>query len=760
MLSITSNLGFPRIGHQRELKKWLESFWKGDITSFKLEEMAAKLREKNWKQQLNAGIEHIPSNDFSLYDHVLDCAMMVGAIPQRYKQENMLDVYFSMARGNKNVTAMEMTKWFDTNYHYIVPELSAETKFNLISEKPILEFNEAKALGITTRPVLLGPVSFLLLSKMKDNSDRWNLLSNLISVYKQVIIKLKNAGAEWIQIDEPFLVCDIDAATQQAYKQVYSELSLITNIKYLVATYFGALNENLNLATELPIHGLHIDLVRAPQQLEEVCKSLSTEKWLSLGLVEGRNIWITDLIDAENKIREAINLGRDKLIIAPSCSLLHVPVDIDMETKLDEELKNWLAFASQKLNEITLLTNALRGKKNIHAFEKNSKAIKARESSPRIHNANVKNDLKNVTPAMLRRPLPFQERNILQQAMLNLPLFPTTTIGSYPQTDDVREARAKFKKGTISNNQYEKFLEKKTIEVMQWQNEIGIDVPVHGEFERNDMVEYFGEKLNGFAFTENGWVQSYGSRCVKPPIIYGDVSRPEPMTVRWSAFAQQQTKKPVKGMLTGPVTILQWSFVRNDQPRAVTCHQIALAIRQEVIDLESAGIRIIQIDEPALREGLPLKQNEWKTYLNWAVEAFRLCSSGVRNETQIHTHMCYSEFNDIIEEIAALDADVISIETSRSNMELLDAFVKFKYPNQIGPGVYDIHSPRIPNQAEMENLLTKALKRLSPKQLWVNPDCGLKTRGWGEVKPAIEFMISAARVMREKIKEANENLAI
>lgn len=755
MLLVTSTLGFPRIGRQRELKKLLEAYWKGDITSFQLEETTTKLKEQHWKQQLEAGIQHIPSNDFSLYDHVLDCAMMVGAIPSRYQQQNTLDVYFAMARGTKDVTAMEMTKWFDTNYHYIVPELSAETTFNLTSEKPILEFNHAKTLGIITRPVILGPISFLLLSKMKDNSNRWDLLPNLISVYKEILIKLKSAGAEWIQIDEPFLVCDIDADTKTAYEYAYTEFSHIPHLKYLLTTYFGALNENLTVAAKLPIHGLHIDLVRGPNQLEDVCKVLPAEKWLSLGLVDGRNIWITDLSHAENKIREVIHLGRDKIIISSSCSLLHVPVDLEMETQLDDELKNWLAFATQKLDEIAFLAKTIQEKKDTTFFEKNANAIKSRQTSTRIHNTHVKQAINNITPTMLKRSLPFKERHTLQQAILNLPLFPTTTIGSYPQTEDVRQARSDFKKGKLSKEQYEDFLRKKTIEAMQWQNEIGMDVPVHGEFERNDMVEYFGEKLQGFAFTENGWVQSYGSRCVKPPIIYGDVSRPEAMTVNWSAFAQQHTTKPVKGMLTGPVTILQWSFVRNDQPREITCYQIALAIRQEVIDLETAGIRIIQIDEPALREGLPLKRNEWKTYLHWAIEAFRLCSSGVKNETQIHTHMCYSEFNDIIEEISALDADVISIETSRSAMELLNAFVKFKYPNQIGPGIYDIHSPRIPNQKEMEHLLLKALKQLSPQQLWVNPDCGLKTRRWEEVKPAIKTMIAAALTMRLKVKEIN-----
>lgn len=749
---LTSNLGFPRIGQKRELKKLVESYWKKEISAPQLEEATAKLREQYWKLQAQAGISHIPSNDFSLYDHVLDAAVMVGAIPERYQQSTLLDTYFAMARGHEKVTAMEMTKWFDTNYHYIVPELSAETKFKLSSNKVIAEFNEAKALGITTRPVLLGPVSFLLLSKVRDNSNRWDLLPKLIKVYQEILISLEKAGAEWVQIDEPCLVCDIDTATKDAYKDAYLALSVVSDLNILLAAYFGSLNENLDILSDLPIDGVHIDLIRAPDQLEAVCNTIPQDKWLSLGIIDGRNIWTTDLNKALSTLQKVTKIRNDKIMIAPSCSLLHVPVDLNSENNLDTELLSWLSFATQKLHEIRLLSDALNGKKDIQAFEKNSSVIQSRNTSTKIHNKAVSNAIKAITPDMLKRDLPFKSRIAIQKAHLKLPLLPTTTIGSYPQTKQVREARAQFKKGEMTEQQYETFLENKTLEAMQWQDEIGIDVPVHGEFERNDMVEYFGEQLSGFAFTEFGWVQSYGSRCVKPPIIFGDVSRTQAMTVRWSAFAQSKTDKPVKGMLTGPVTILQWSFVRDDQPRSLTCQQIALAIRDEVTDLERAGIRIIQIDEPALREGLPLRKSEWQAYLTWAVNAFLLSSCSVKNETQIHTHMCYSEFNDIIEQIAALDADVISIETSRSAMELLDVFAEFKYPNDIGPGVYDIHSPRVPTQDEIEALLEKALKVLSPEQLWVNPDCGLKTRGWDEVKPALTKMIAAAASIRQKLK--------
>lgn len=767
-MTLSANLGFPRIGTHRELKTALESFWKGATSETQLMSTAAELRVRHWQLQKQAGIDHIPSNDFSFYDHVLDTIAMVGAVPERYGfkgGELDLTTYFAMARGRQSggqdVVAMEMTKWFDTNYHYIVPEFHAGQRFSLSSNKAVHEFEEAKSKGIITRPVLLGPVSFLMLGKVRDNSDRWTLLNALLPVYEDLLHRLYAAGAEWVQIDEPCLVLDLDKNAKDAYQNAYKTLTASTPLKIMLATYFGAIHDNLSLAVSLPVAGVHVDLVRSPQQVEAVAKSLPASQWLSLGVVDGRNIWKTDLEAAEAIVKKAAELrgGTAQLMVAGSCSLLHSPVDLVEEKKLSADLKSWLAFATQKLSEIRLIAEAANGHKDREAFATNAKLIASRKSSPRIHDPKVKQRMASITKEMAQRKSPFSARIARQQALLGLPLLPTTTIGSFPQTHDVRESRALFKRGDLPKDQYELFLEQKTAEAMAWQDEIGIDVPVHGEFERNDMVEYFGEQLSGFAFTQNGWVQSYGSRCVKPPMIFGDVSRPEPMTVRWSKFAQSKTKKPVKGMLTGPVTILQWSFVRDDQPRADTCRQIALAIRDEVVDLEKAGIRIIQIDEPALREGLPLRHSDWKAYLDWAVESFRLCASGVDDATQIHTHMCYSEFNDIIDSIAALDADVISIETSRSAMELLDAFATFKYPNEIGPGVYDIHSPRVPNQREMEALLEKALDVLAPEQLWVNPDCGLKTRGWAEVKPALVAMVEAAKSLREKLETEGKKRA-
>jgi 5-methyltetrahydropteroyltriglutamate--homocysteine methyltransferase len=754
----STNLGFPRIGAHRELKKALENYWRGVSSAAELAAIASTLRTRHWIAQQKAGLTHIPSNDFSLYDHVLDTIAMVGGVPERFSYAGgsvSLDLYFAMARGQQNASAMEMTKWFDTNYHYIVPELSADTRFALGTTKALDEYNEAKSLGIDTRPVLLGPVSFLRLAKMRDGSDRWALLPQLLEVYGRVLNTLAAAGACWIQIDEPCLVGDLDHPTRQAFARAYVNLSRLPG-KILLATYFGSVGDNLASLAALPVAGVHFDLVRAPEQLESVCDALPRNVALSLGVVNGRNIWKTDLSKADALIRKAVALrGDERLMIGPSCSLLHTPVDLESETDLDSELKNWFAFAIQKLDEIVALAASANGQGDTMTFAENERAVSSRRTSRRIHNPAVKARLATVTAAMTLREGPFKDRIALQQATLKLPLMPTTTIGSFPQTKDVRDVRSRFKKGEIPLEAYEHFLEEKTAEVMRWQDEIGLDVPVHGEFERNDMVEYFGEQLEGFSFTKHGWVQSYGSRCVKPPIIFGDVSRPKPMTVRWTKYAQMHTAKPVKGMLTGPVTILQWSFVRDDQPRGETCRQIALAIRDEVQDLEVAGVAIIQIDEAALREGLPIRKADWQAYLDWAVEAFRLTAGGVAPSTQIHTHMCYSEFNDIIAAVAAMDADVISIETSRSAMDLLDAFVDFRYPNDIGPGVYDIHSPRVPTQEEMETLLEKALKVLSPQQLWVNPDCGLKTRGWEEVRPALVSMVAAAKKLRSKLETNN-----
>ena len=759
MKILSANLGFPRIGSHRELKQALESYWSGASGFEALNRAAQSLRARHWFLQQKAGLDHIPSNDFSFYDQMLDTIAMLGAVPPRFGHDGgtvPLDLYFAMARGRKEAPAMEMTKWFDTNYHYIVPELTAEMEFRLSSSKALDEYNEAKFLGISTRPVLIGPVTFLALAKMRDGSNRWGLLPRLLAVYRAVLSSLAQAGAEWVQIDEPILVADLDQEVHAALKAAYAVLADVP-VKIMLATYFGAIGDNLAALAELRVQGLHVDLVRAPGQLEDVCKVIAPGVLLSLGVVNGRNIWKTALTDAERLIEQAKALRGGDLIVAPSCSLLHVPVDLSTETKLDIELKDWLSFAVQKLDEVASLAAAANGERDSRYFLDNARALGTRATSRRIHDPAVQARLAAVTPQMARREPAFAQRIALQQSLLKLPMLPTTSIGSLPQTKDVREARARFRKGELDRAGYEQILEDKTAEAMRWQDEIGIDVPVHGEFERNDMVEYFGEQLNGFAFSERGWVQSYGSRCVKPPIIFGDVSRPKPMTLHWTEVAQRYTKKPVKGMLTGPVTILQWSFVRDDQPRRGTCRQIALAIRDEVMDLEKAGVKLIQIDEAALREGLPIRKSEWQAYLDWAVDAFRLTAGGVAATTQIHTHMCYSEFNDIIGAVAAMDADVISIETSRSAMELLEAFANFSYPNDIGPGVYDIHSPRIPSQQEMEALLEKALKVLRPGQLWVNPDCGLKTRGWAEVKPALVSMVAAAKAVRNRLAGHSRN---
>ncbi len=756
MTSVT-NLGFPRIGARRELKHALESYWRGETDAAQLQATAAALRARHWQLQREAGVDMPPSNDFSLYDHVLDTAVLFDAIPARYRtlaERAPLDAYFAMARGlqrdGEDLHALEMTKWFDTNYHYLVPELHAGQVFTLRADKPLSEYREARALGIATRPVLLGPVSFLLLSKTIDGSNPLDLLDTLLPAYAQLLAELKQLGADWVQLDEPVLVQDLDEQARIAFVRAYATLADVARPDILLATYFGALEDNLALAATLPVEGLHVDLVRAPEQLDAVVRALPASRVLSLGLVNGRNIWRTQLDNALVLARYARgHRGADKLWLAPSCSLLHSPVDLGLEKKLDDELRGWLAFARQKLQELRTLADALDGNAAAEpALAQAREAAESRRRSPRVHNAAVKHRLAALAAADAVRATPHAQRQQLQAQLLRLPAFPTTTIGSFPQTREVREARARHKSGKLTGADYDAFLAEQTAHCVRVQEQIGLDVLVHGEFERNDMVEYFGEQLDGFAFTGNGWVQSYGSRCVKPPLIFGDVSRPAPMTVRWSQYAQSLTDKPMKGMLTGPVTVLQWSFVRDDQSRADTCRQIALALRDEVTDLEAAGIRAIQIDEPALREGLPLRRAQWQEYLDWAVQAFRISASGVDDATQIHTHMCYAQFNDIIEAVAALDADVISIETSRSRMELLDAFARFDYPNQVGPGVYDIHSPRVPDSDEMVALLRKASDVLPAQKLWVNPDCGLKTRGWPETRAALEAMVDAARTLR------------
>lgn len=766
---ITNNLGYPRVGPFRELKKANEAYWAKKISAEELLQAAKSIRKNNWKTQKDAGIDLIPSNDFSFYDQVLDLSLTVGAIPARYSslldkidRKYNLDLYFAMARGFQeegvDVTAMEMTKWFDTNYHYIVPEFTKNQEFKLTSEKFLNEYNEAKSLGIETKPVLIGPITYLLVGKEKEaDFNRIDLIDKLVPVYEEILSKLAEAGTQYVQIDEPFLALDIDDATRALYGKVFEKLvAAAKGIKLIVATYFEALADNEETALNLPIHALHLDLVRGDQQLNTVLAKVPATLTLSLGVVEGRNIWKNDYEKSLALIKQAVDaLGKDRVWIAPSSSLLHVPFDLDNEDNeesLPKDVKNWLAFAKQKLTEVKDLAILADGEvdtETAERFEANKAAAESRRISPLIHRPEVKQRTANITDDDAKRTSPFPERKAAQQAKFNLPAFATTTIGSFPQTKDVRKWRADLKKGAISQEQYDKEIAEETERTIRLQEQLDIDVLVHGEFERNDMVEYFGEQLAGYAFTKNGWVQSYGSRCVKPPVIYGDVYRPADMTVRWSSYAQTLTERPVKGMLTGPVTILQWSFVRNDQPRSTTTYQIALAILDEVQALEKAGIKIIQIDEPAIREGLPLRKADQKDYLNWAVRAFRVSSSNVDDDTQIHTHMCYSEFNDIIEDIAAMDADVITIETSRSQMELLDAFAAdFKYPNDIGPGVYDIHSPRVPSTAEMVELLRKAKAVVPAEQLWVNPDCGLKTRAWPETKAALESMVEAAKILR------------
>ena len=750
MIQVAS-IGYPRIGPKRELKKALEQFWKGEIQEQDLHNVAKNLRKQNWQTQKSAGVDLISSNDFSFYDQVLDAICLLGAVPKRYKwdgQEVNLTTYFAMARGSQtadlDVPALEMTKWFDTNYHYLVPELSAEQTFKLSSNKPFEEYEEAKQAGFDTKPIILGPLTFLLLAKGIDGFNTINLLDKILPIYKQIVEKFSQLGAEWIQIDEPILVKDLDSNVVSKIKDTLNQIKgAAGNCKILLATYFEDLNEDVkNQVFESNVDVVHLDLVRGSKNKEYVKNS---NKKLSLGLVDGRNVWKTNLQEKINFLKG--NISND-VIIASSCPLLHSPYDLELEQKVPVEIKRWLSFAKQKLLELNVIKGFINEGSHQEALDNNAADIHDRETSKLIHDNAVKDRIKTINKSITERKSSYVDRAKIQKNIFSLPKYPTTTIGSFPQTTDVRQARAKFKRGELDETSYEKFLEEKTIDTIRKQESIGIDVIVHGEFERNDMVEYFGEQLKGFTFTSSGFVQSYGSRCVKPPIIFGNVSRPKPMTVRWSKFAQEQTKQIVKGMLTGPITILQWSFVRDDQPRKFTAQEIGFAIRDEVEDLEKNGIRMIQIDEPALREGLPLKKKDWKDYLSWSVDCFKISAAVVKDETQIHTHMCYAEFEDIIDSIAALDADVISIETSRSRMELLTTFEKFKYPNEVGPGVYDIHSPRVPSQDEMKILIEKASKLIDPSRIWVNPDCGLKTRGWPETIDALTKMVNAAKELR------------
>jgi len=766
----THILGFPRIGAQRELKVALERHWRGELTEAQLEDVGRGLRQRHWTLQRDAGLDFLTVGDFAYYDQVADHIQLFGCEPARFGfdgSESELARYFTLARGvaaehehgdgcgcgqadGGGTPALEMTKWFDTNYHYLVPEFGPETQFRLASHRLLDEAAEALALGHPVKPVLLGPLSFLWLGKSKvDGFDRLGLLGRLLPAYLELLEKLGAAGVQWVQIDEPILGLDLPDTWRAAFTRAYEALKP-ADMSLLLATYFSSLRENLSLALTLPVAALHVDAVRAAHELDLVLDNLPADKDLSVGIVDGRNVWRTDLDRALARVRPAFERCGHRLWIAPSCSLLHVPFSLADDHALDAELRSWLAGAVEKLGELELLRRALAQGESavLGAWSVARAAASARALSPRVKNPAVTQRLAQLPPDADQRHASFASRQALQHERLRLPPFPTTTIGSFPQTAEIRAARAAFKRKELSAEAYRAAMRAEIEHAVREQEALGLDVLVHGEAERNDMVEYFGEQLDGFAFTANGWVQSYGSRCVKPPILFGDVSRPRPMTVEWTTLAQGLTRRPMKGMLTGPVTILQWSFVRDDQPRAQTALQIALAIRDEVIDLEAAGIGIIQIDEPAIREGLPLRRDEWKEYLQWAARAFRISAGGVRDETQIHTHMCYSEFNDILPEIAAMDADVITIETSRSDMELLSGFGEFRYPNEIGPGVYDIHSPRVPSKDEMLRLLRKAAEVIPRGHLWVNPDCGLKTRGWPETNAALRHMVEAAREMR------------
>ena len=760
-MSTLHNLGFPRIGVNRELKKITEAFWQGKVTEKALRKTSQDLRERHWQLQADAGVDLIPVGDFSNYDQVLDMSCLLGVIPERFNfngDKVDLKTYFSLARGvndgNKSIAACEMTKWFDTNYHYLVPEIHKDQTFKLSFNKLFDEIKEAYDLGINTKAVILGPLTWLWLAKIKgEEFDKLRLITPLIEAYKEILTRIKQLGVEWVQIDEPILCLDLPIIWKSTLEYTYRKLNT-PNLNILLATYFGELEDNLSLTCNLAIDALHIDAVRGKAQLSQVLDTLPQNKILSVGIIDGRNIWKTDIdktLDTLKPLQEKLG---DRLWVAPSCSLLHVPVDLSIETKLDDELKSWLSFSVQKLEELNIIGTALnQGEENVDDSLKSSReALLSRSNSPRIHFSQIKSRVKLIEDNMLSRNKGFKERCEIQRDIFKLPLFPTTTIGSFPQTHEIRSVRSEYKKGKIDKQNYIKLMQDEISLVVKEQEKLDLDVLVHGEAERNDMVEYFGELLSGFVFTQNAWVQSYGSRCVKPPIIYGDVCRPKSMTVDWTTYAQSCTDKPMKGMLTGPVTILNWSFVRDDQSRSTTAEQLALALRDEVNDLQKAGIKIIQIDEAALREGLPLRKKYWAEYLEWTVRAFRLTASIAADDTQIHTHMCYSEFNDIIEAIAKMDADVITIETSRSDMELLDVFENFHYPNDIGPGVYDIHSPNVPTSKHIIELMNKAAERIPVERLWVNPDCGLKTRQWPEVKDALNCMVQSAKELREQYK--------
>ncbi|OTA18961.1 5-methyltetrahydropteroyltriglutamate/homocysteine S-methyltransferase [Xenorhabdus beddingii] len=757
MTVLNHTLGFPRIGLKRELKKAQENYWAGKISQQELLEVGRELRARHWQQQKEAGVDLVPVGDFAWYDQVLTTSLLLGNVPPRHQNEDGnidLDTLFRIARGRAPTgtpaAASEMTKWFNTNYHYIVPEFQEGQEFKLGYNQLLDEVDEALALGHKIKPVLLGPVTYLWLGKVKGKAfDRLSLLTDILPVYQQILAELAKRGIEWVQIDEPALVLELPEEWLAAFSTAYQALE--GQVKLLLTTYFDSIGHNLGTIKSLPVQGLHVDLVAGQDSLEDLAKSLPDNWLLSLGVINGRNVWRADL--SEKYQLTAPLVGKRAIWIGTSCSLLHSPIDLNDETGLDDEVKSWFAFALQKCAELSLLSQALNAPEGSKQAELDaySAPIRARRSSTRVNNPVVTERIAAIEPQDSERNQTYPERAKLQRQRYNLPLWPTTTIGSFPQTTEIRGLRLDFKKGRVDSTHYRTNISEHIKQAIQEQERLGLDVLVHGEAERNDMVEYFGEHFDGYIFTQNGWVQSYGSRCVKPPVIIGDISRPEAITVDWATYAQSLTDKPVKGMLTGPVTILCWSFPREDVSRETIAKQIALALRDEVDDLQKAGIGIIQIDEPALREGLPLRREEWQAYLEWAVDAFKLSAAIAEDDTQIHTHMCYCEFNDIMPSIAALDADVITIETSRSDMELLDSFEDFSYPNEIGPGVYDIHSPNVPSVEWIEALLRKAADRIPVERLWVNPDCGLKTRGWTETRQALANMVEAAKRLRSSL---------
>ncbi|MFC6669136.1 5-methyltetrahydropteroyltriglutamate--homocysteine S-methyltransferase [Marinobacterium aestuariivivens] len=762
-MPVIHSLGLPRIGAQRELKFALEDYWNGASGRESLLSVARHIRQQNWARQRAAGQPRVTVNDFSLYDQVLDHSLLLGVIPQRFRDDSsdIFDTGFRMARGRAPSgtprRACEMTKWFDTNYHYLAPELEAEQAFVLDPSKLLAEITEARDAGHAVKPVLIGPVTWLWLARCAAGEfDRLQLLPALLDSYLQLLELLAGQGVDWVQIDEPVLVLELPRAWRAAIEDAYRALAA-SPVRLLLTTYFGGLGDNLDLALSLPVAGLHLDRVRGGEEYRRVLAELRDDQVLSLGVIDGRNIWRADLAALLEELQPLSQRLGERLWLSSSCSLLHVPVDLEAEDAFDPELRSWLAYGAQKLDELHLLGEALAGRDVADALADNARALASRRGSERVHREEVRQRCRRLSLVDGERGLPYGERAPLQRSRLNLPLYPTTTIGSFPQTADIRRTRAQFRRGELPEADYVERMQTEIADCIARQEACGLDMLVHGEAERNDMVEYFGEQLQGYATSRNGWVQSYGSRCVKPPVIYGDVARPDAMTVEWSRYAQSLTSRPVKGMLTGPVTMLQWSFVRDDLPREQTCLQIALALRDEVRELESAGIAAIQIDEPAIREGLPLRRSAWEPYLDWAVYAFRVAACGVGPATQIHTHMCYSQFNDIMHAIAAMDADVITIETSRSNMQLLEAFTDFEYPNEIGPGVYDIHSPNVPTVEQIVVLMRRAAERVPAERLWVNPDCGLKTRGWEEVGPSLENLAAAARQLRSEALEAVAN---